>query len=463
MRLPSSLTFLLAILVSVRCPAQSAAGIKAYYDDSGRIIKVIDSSGNEIDYTYDAVGNIIQITRGSAPSAGTLAILSFTPQSGGVGQSVTILGQGFSATAASNTVKFNGAAATVVFATTTTLVVTVPATATTGPISVTVAGNTVKTTTNFTLIASPGVQTISPNAAVGNPQSTNLPAVQVSGANLTGSTFSFSPLASPAAVTVNSATISSDGTSATLNVTVAAGATGGYTLVATNALGLSSSVIGTSANTLRILGPDNDDDGDGLTNVVEGVIGTNPLVVGTSGAGLPDGWQLFYAINPLDPSVAGEDYDNSGLTVLQDFQAGLSPRNPSRVAPTVSQVFPANNQTAVSINSGIVVRFAEPLLTGTTLTAAQNAIATALGSSSSVSTTSQQNAAIALQAYMNRTCCGNSVISGTVTLTGPGGAVAGAVTPSNDSLSAAFVPSTPLDSNTTYTLQAVGVRTPPAT
>ena len=125
----------------------------------------------------------------------------FTPQSSGVGQTVTILGQRFSATPASNTVSFNGAAATVVSATTTTL-----ATATTGPISVTVAGipsRRQRTSPSSPCRAyKPSVQML-PSA---NPQSTNIPNLQLSGANLTGSTFSFSPVASPAAVTVNSAT-----------------------------------------------------------------------------------------------------------------------------------------------------------------------------------------------------------------------------------------------------------------
>jgi len=68
-----------------------------FYDDLGQLTRVIDASGNEIDYIYDAVGNIIEVRRSSAPVPGTLAILSFTPQQGTVGGTVTILGQGFGA------------------------------------------------------------------------------------------------------------------------------------------------------------------------------------------------------------------------------------------------------------------------------------------------------------------------------------------------------------------------------
>ena len=167
---------------------------------------------------------------------------------------------------------------------------------------------------------------------------------------------------------------------------------------------------------------------------------------------------MFYGLNPLDPSVAAQDLDNSGLTVLQDFQMGLSPRNPNRVPPAVSQVTPKNGATAVTVNASVVVRFAEPLLTGTLLSPAQSAISAALGTGSGVSAAAQLSAAQTLQAYMNRTCCGNSVIPGTVTLTGPAGQVTGSVTPSNDGLSAVFGPASPLSANTTYAVQVQGVR-----
>ena len=112
-----------------------------FYDDAGQLIKVIDSAGNEVDYLYDSVGNIIQVTRNQAPAANALAILSFTPQSGSVGTQVTIQGQNFSATPASNQVTFNGVAAALISATATSLVVMVPTAATTGAISVTVGAN----------------------------------------------------------------------------------------------------------------------------------------------------------------------------------------------------------------------------------------------------------------------------------------------------------------------------------
>jgi hypothetical protein len=86
-----------------------------------------------------------------------------------VGQPVTIQGQGFSTTTASNALNFNGVAATVTSATTTTLVSTVPATATTGLVSVTVGGVTAKGPA-FTVIPHLTITPTNPSIPSGNSQ-----------------------------------------------------------------------------------------------------------------------------------------------------------------------------------------------------------------------------------------------------------------------------------------------------
>ena len=58
---------------------------------------------------YDVVGNLLSITR-STGSPSALAIFSFSPAQGSVGQTVVIQGQNFSATPSANTAQFNGAA-----------------------------------------------------------------------------------------------------------------------------------------------------------------------------------------------------------------------------------------------------------------------------------------------------------------------------------------------------------------
>ncbi|MHB8347171.1 MAG: IPT/TIG domain-containing protein [Acidiferrobacterales bacterium] len=116
------------------------------YDANGRLIAVTASNGSGAQYTYDAVGNIQSI---QPISAGQLALFTSSPEQGVVGAQVTIQGSGFSATASSDTVKFNGVVATVVSATATQIVATVPNGATTGPVSVTVGTANVISSTNF--------------------------------------------------------------------------------------------------------------------------------------------------------------------------------------------------------------------------------------------------------------------------------------------------------------------------
>ena len=66
------------------------------------------------------------------PSPQPVTIDSFTPATGSVGATVTIIGANFSPTPANNIVTFNGSAATVTTATVTQLTTTVPTGATTG-------------------------------------------------------------------------------------------------------------------------------------------------------------------------------------------------------------------------------------------------------------------------------------------------------------------------------------------
>ncbi|GLU44491.1 BspA family leucine-rich repeat surface protein [Allomuricauda sp. NBRC 101325] len=80
-------------------------------------------------------------------------ITAFSPPSGAVGSTITITGQNFGATASENSVKIGTATATISSAKTTELVVTVPAGAATGKVSVTVGGQTA-TGGTFTVTAS---------------------------------------------------------------------------------------------------------------------------------------------------------------------------------------------------------------------------------------------------------------------------------------------------------------------
>ena len=143
--------------------ASTAADISYIYDDAGRLRAVIDPATDTAIYAYDSVGNLTGVTR---QASSTLAIIQFTPSSAPVGTTVTIYGTGFSATPASNTVKFNGTTATVLTASTTVLTANVPSGATTGPISVTVGANTATSSAAFTVgTGAPTLASFSPAVA----------------------------------------------------------------------------------------------------------------------------------------------------------------------------------------------------------------------------------------------------------------------------------------------------------
>src|SRR5690349_25167837 len=81
------------------------SNVQYVHDALGRLTQVIDPGGNVATYNYDVVGNLLSITR-STGSPSALAIFSFSPGQGSVGQTVVIQGQNFSTTPSANTVKF---------------------------------------------------------------------------------------------------------------------------------------------------------------------------------------------------------------------------------------------------------------------------------------------------------------------------------------------------------------------
>jgi YD repeat-containing protein len=333
---------LLAFILATSVLAQGTITFQYFYDDLGQLSKVVDSTGVIIEYIYDAAGNILQIKRSSI-APGALAIFNFSPQQGAVNGTVTLEGQGFGTTPSGNTVRFNGTVATVISATSTRLVATVPFGATTGPISVTVGGSTATSSGNFTVVPLPSITSISPKAALSN---STISSFQVTGTNLNGSTFSFLPTFTPSAITVASAVIDPSGSSAALSLIINANAAGSFVLVATIPAG-SSDGFPSAGNSFRVfnLAPTGDGDGDGLTNADEVARGTDPSNRDTDGDGFPDGLEVALGSNPLSAaSLPNANPPGEAVGLTFSLLNGVSP------APTQPTLREADSLTFSLLN-----------------------------------------------------------------------------------------------------------------
>lgn len=69
-----------------------------------------------------------------------------------------------------------------------------------------------------------------------------------------------------------------------------------------------------------------DDDGDGLSNADEfNTYGTDPGNPDTDGDGMPDGWEVQYGFNPLNPSDGSGDSDGDGVSNAVEYVQGRDP------------------------------------------------------------------------------------------------------------------------------------------
>lgn len=203
-------------------PRHAGAGEARYvYDSLNRLIAVSDETGAQAVYHYDAVGNLLAITRHGATE---VLILDFAPRRGIPGATVTIKGANFSPDPGQNQVTFNGRPATVQTASDTQLRVTVPADATTGPIAVTAPLGSALSAEPFVVL--PAVSAVNPSLGMQG----GTVDLEVSGGRLTGATaLRFTP-SDGISVTGNLGG-NAAGTLVTARLTIAAGAALGERLV----------------------------------------------------------------------------------------------------------------------------------------------------------------------------------------------------------------------------------------
>jgi Concanavalin A-like lectin/glucanases superfamily/IPT/TIG domain len=314
-------------------------------------------------------------------------IASFTPASGLVGATVTITGTNFSATAASNTVKFNNTAATVSTATATQLTVAIPASATTGKITVTVNDLTATSATDFTVLLPPTVTSFSPAYA--------LPGASVT---VTGTNFSTTPANNAVTISNIVATVTA-ATPTQLTVTVPALATTGKISVTTN------TVTATSANNFEVLkdiprngliafypfnGNANDASGNNLNGTLNGPLSTanrfgttdkaynfngtsdfismgNPPLLQISNTITLSGWinidaykagnSPMYILTKIffDPNQGGNP--TKGYSVYQDFTGGGTPTPTLGVTGFSSLGLTLSNFVGSTISTGTWIHF----------------------------------------------------------------------------------------------------------
>ncbi len=289
----------LALLMPVMLPAQQPMTFQYFYDDTGQLIKVVDSTGIVIEYVYDAVGNMLEVKRSSV-APGSLSIFSFVPQQGTTGAVVTIMGQGFSTTASANQVRFGGVVAAVLRATATQLVVQLPPGAGTGQVSVTVGTQTVSSSIAFSVVPVPVITSVRPKAGLAGTTVTNF---QVTGFNLANSTFALLPVFQPVAATASGVVVNQTGTQATMTLTIRPDIGQQFVVTATNTFGASDPFPGIEKTlTIYNLPPGGDADQDGLTNADEVARGTDPRAFDTDGDGYGDGLEVALGSDPLNPT-----------------------------------------------------------------------------------------------------------------------------------------------------------------
>lgn len=79
-----------ALMLWALKPVVSVADITQYfYDELGRLSAVTDGQGNAAVYNYDAVGNLLSITRNTG-GVGAPTITAFTPNTGNAGSGLEI-------------------------------------------------------------------------------------------------------------------------------------------------------------------------------------------------------------------------------------------------------------------------------------------------------------------------------------------------------------------------------------
>ena len=191
-----------AALISITGTNFGATQGNGFVTVGGALSHIVSWSNTLIAITVPGsatTGNIV-VTTGGASSNGVAftfypfpALTGVSPNSGPSGTPVTITGFGLLDAQGNATVAFNGVPALIFSNTSGSILATVPAAATTGPVTVRINGVTLKTSTSFT-VTNPFITSISPSygapAALISIAGTNFGATQGNGSVTVGGAFS---------------------------------------------------------------------------------------------------------------------------------------------------------------------------------------------------------------------------------------------------------------------------------
>ncbi len=96
-------------------------------------------------------------------------------------------------------------------------------------------------------------------------------------------------------------------------------------------------------------GPTDNPDQDGLSNLQEYTLGTNPNNPDSDGDGMSDGWEFTYGLNPLT-NDATTDLDSDGLSNLYEYQHSTNPNSTDTDIDGLPDKWEVDNGTNPRVN-----------------------------------------------------------------------------------------------------------------
>ncbi|OQW33082.1 MAG: hypothetical protein A4E19_06980 [Nitrospira sp. SG-bin1] len=342
------------VIVLLLSPVSVLADQTQYiYDDLGRLSQVIDGQGNVATYTYDAVGNLLSITRNTG-GIGAPTITAFTPNTGNAGTSVNVSLTGTNLTGASLATSNSGILVRNVVTTPTSITATfqIAFSAAAGPATVTVTTTTGSATTSFSVNASaPVLSALSPTSGpvtrlvtiTGNGFSTTAGLNQIAFNGVTATTLS-------ATSTTLTTQVPSGATTGPVTVTVGGLASNGLNFTVANA-GPPPALTSVSPNVGSVQG------GQQTTLTGTGFIAGTTVKIGNKPASVLTLVSATSMIVQVPASVVGPAdvvvTNTNGDAVLQNgytYVAG-APQRIGAITPTMGLInLPRNTPVTVSFS-----------------------------------------------------------------------------------------------------------------